>query len=442
MALSSGSARLREAPAGRLDVKNVGKNVGDQAARFKERTAKAREQTEKMKDIRGQMTAAIAIGDIDTMKILNASFKEANEQAQKNRGDISSIMGGLLTGYRDIGVALKAAEAFTSAETQLIEDAKSVVKKAGDNVLGAKGNWYIIPGSRERTIAKAEEALKTAEQGVVTATQMAEAQRRERLNNMSLQQSMQLQQGITQELTEIAQGRIQGIEENLTEIQANTDETSDTLMTDTKKLEELDAELNAANTELNTLNEELASYTQNSSQWMECRDRIRKKSRARDDIESERNATFLRNEQAQVFIEAGRVQEEGQRELLAQHKNWIALLQMGAQQRDVHYGVYLDLLKDNADQEAMARVDETASETDERVAENTAQIVQGMRKNTMDWMDRAPKRLENMRKIVGATVESQANFEEELNRRIEEFQQNLKPGYDDRQTYRDAQPTA
>jgi hypothetical protein len=259
---------------------------------------------------------------------------------------------------------------------------------------------------------------------------------------MTIQQSMQLQQGITQELTQIAQDRIAGIEQNLSEIQLNTDTLADQLKVDTKTLEDREAELKTANSILATLNEELTGYAENSSQWQECRDRIRLKTRERDDIESDRNATFLRNEQAQVFIESSRIQEDGQRELLAQHKNWIAILQLGAQQRDIQYGVYLDLLRDSADQEAMSRVDEVSSETDERVAENSSELLQGMRNNTKEWMKRAPGRLDNMRKIVGANIEGQADFEQEVARRIEEFQKSLKAGYDDRQSYRDPHPAA
>lgn len=440
---TSGPARLKQGAAGRMDVKDVLDRSAQTANRFKERTAKARDQTDRMKGIREEMAEAIVAKDIDKMKILNATFAEARADYQKNSRDLSAVMGGLLTGYQDIGVALKAAEQFTADEQKLIDNASALVEESKRKLGHAENDWYILPGGKKRAVKAANEAIATAENGVVTATQMAEALRRERLNNMSIQQSMQLQQGITQELTELAQDRIAGIQENLEEIQVNTDILADQLKTEAKKLEDLDKALEQANAELHTLQEELAGYAQNSSEWQACRDRIRLKERERNHVESDRNATFLRNEQAQVFIESSKIQEDGQRELLAQHKNWIAILQLGAQQRDVQYGVYLDLLKDNADQEAMSRVDEISSETDERVAENTAQIVQSMRDNTMKWMDRAPKRLDNMRKIVGANVEGQAAFEAEVNRRIDEFKKSLHIGYDDRETYRgEHQPAA
>src|SRR5205085_1389804 len=76
------------------------------------------------------MKGAVASHDIDRMKILNADFKTAHEEAEKNRKDINGLMGNLLTGYKDIGIQLKSAEEFSAEELQFERDAQALVTSA------------------------------------------------------------------------------------------------------------------------------------------------------------------------------------------------------------------------------------------------------------------------------------------------------------------------
>src|SRR5207253_206177 len=92
-------------------------------------------------------------------------------------------------------------------EEQLIENAKNLVEFAKENLVRARTDWYVIPGNKEKAIATADEAVKTAELGVTNAMSAAEAARRERLANMSMEQLMQQQLATTQELIDMASGR-------------------------------------------------------------------------------------------------------------------------------------------------------------------------------------------------------------------------------------------
>ena len=261
---------------------------------------------------------------------------------------------------------------------------------------------------------------------------------------MNLRQAMQLQQAVTQELTDIAQARISTIEETRDAVQANLTLTMDAIKEDTRLLEELDAKMVQANGELNTLNEELASYVPNSSDWQNCRSQILDKTRVRDDIEADRNAALLRAQEGQRFVEFNRGQVQGQIQALAQTKNWIALLQMGMQQRDVLYDSQLELGRSSSELEAMASHDQLAVETDERMVMDAAMMTEAMRKATLDRLARMPGDVQRLRQITEADVKNQVEFEKKFDDMIEKFKQNFDAvkGYDDRGAHRDAPPAA
>jgi chromosome segregation ATPase len=436
------TAGLKTSPAGRIDMRTVQERQKAGADRFKERSARAAEQTDKLQQLRGAWQLALQSKDIDTLKILNADFESAARESAQNTKDLSGMMFALLDGYKDIGVAIKAAEEFNTEEKKIMDDAAALVEDAKGSLVQAQAMQFNILGRRDRAIAAARSGIETAEAALKTTKQQNEAMRRERLNKMDLKQSMQLQQAITQELTDVAQSRIGEIEANLDAVQHNVNATMDGIKADTALLEGFDTKLTQANAELGTLNEELTSYTENSSEWQDCRDRILKKTRERDDIEAERNAAFMRTQEGQRFIEFNKIEEQGQIQLLAQHKNWISLLQLGTQQRDILYEVHLGLVRGAADQEAMSMIDQVATETDERMATDAGMKTQAMRKNTLDRLNRMPDQVRRLRQITETETQNQVEFERQFSAKIEEFHKNFGTiaGYDDRGAHRSGQP--
>ncbi len=438
MATGTSGLKSAAAPAGRIDMRTTESQQRARADRFKERSAKAHEQTETLANTREKWKEALASGDIDTLKIVNADFETAARQSAQNSKDLSQMMFAVLEGYKDIGVTIKAAEEFNADEKSIQSSANDTLEKAKGQLVQAQGMQWNLFGRRDKAITAAKEAITVAEAAVVMAKQEVEAMRRQRLNSMDLTQSMQLQQAITQELTDVAQDRIAEIESNLTIVQQNVTLTMDTIKTDTAQMEELDKSLGQLNAELGNLNTELGSYVENSSDWQDCRDRILQKTRQRDDVEADRNAAFMRAQEGQRFIEFNKMEEQGQVQLLSQHKTWISLLQMGTQQRDILYSVHLGLLRGAADQEAMSMVDQVATETDERMVVDAAMKTQSMRKNTLDRLKRMPDQVRRLREVTSAEVQNQADFERQFTQAIDEFHKNFgtEAGYDTRDAHR------
>lgn len=424
--------------AGRIDPRSVTDQQRARVDRFKERSVKAQEQTDRMATVRDKWKEALQSGDIDTLKIINADFESAARQSAQNSKDLTQMMFAVLEGYKDIGVTIKAADEFNVDEQSLLAAANATLEKAKGDLVRAQARQFNLFGMRDRAIQSAKDAIATAESAVTIAKQEAEAMRRKRLNDMDLSQSMQLQQAITQELTDVAQQRIAEIESNLEAVQQNVTLTMDEIKADTARMEELHKTLEQQNAVLANLNQELGSYTENSSEWQECRDRILRQTRERDATEADRNAAMMRAQEGQRFIEFNKMEEQGQVQLLAQHKTWITLLQMGTQQRDVLYKVHLGLLQGAADQEAMSMVDQVATETDERMVVDAAMKTQAMRDNTLARLKRMPEQVRRLRQVTEAEVQNQAAYEEQFLKALDDFHKNFGTdvGYDNRDAHR------
>src|SRR5271169_1785050 len=108
-----------------------------------------------------------------------------------------------------------------------MDDAAALVEDAMGSLVQAQAMQFNILGRRDRAIAAARSGIETVEAALKTTKQQNEAMRRERLNKMDLKQSMQLQQAITQELTDVAQSRIGEIEAYLDAVQQNVNATMD-----------------------------------------------------------------------------------------------------------------------------------------------------------------------------------------------------------------------
>lgn len=446
MALSSGiTAKAQTAsPAGRIDMRAAQDKTKAQAEQLKVRSAKSVEQAEKLKDIRNAWQEAINTNDIDQLKILNADFSAASQEAAKNRGDLSAMMISLLDGYKDIGISIAAANELNADEKKMVTDAEALLESAKGKLPQAQAIQYNFLGRRDKAIAAAKNAIEVAEAAVATAKSQTASMRRTRLNDMNMTSSLQLQQAVAQELTTKAQENIATIEADLDAVQQNVSATMDRIKIDTKTMEDLDTQLKQANGELGTLNEELTSYTENSSEWQDCRDRIVKKTRERDDLETQRNSAFLAAQEGQKFLEFNRQEEQGQATLLAQHKQWITIMQMGSEQRDVLYEKHMRFVQGSADVEGLSMADQIATETDKRLATETAMQTQAMRKNMLDRLGRMPGEVKAMRSIREADVKGQVEYEKRFISMIEEFHKNFgtDAGYDDRGAHRDTPPAA
>ena len=78
------TAGLKTSPAGRIDMRTVQERQKAGADRFKERSARAAEQTDKLQQLRGAWQQALQSKDIDTLKILNADFESAARESAQN----------------------------------------------------------------------------------------------------------------------------------------------------------------------------------------------------------------------------------------------------------------------------------------------------------------------------------------------------------------------
>lgn len=432
------AAGLRQSASGRIDMRAVQDTAREQASKIKERLDAGAEQTERLQDIAEKMRSAVQRGNIDEVKILTADFDTARRSFAQNTKDLAAAMMGLGEEFRSIGVTLVEAKNFEPQEQILIDDASARVARAERSLANANDAWFF----KDSRIVTARQGLEAAKIGLKVDTELAETQRRMRLENMNLEQSMQQLQTITTQITEIATKRIDDITENLKAVEAGAIATGKDLETLAEEGEQLQKKLNRANNELSALHEELNGYKANSTEWTECDGRIRAKNRARDKVETEKNKTFALTQEAQRFIEMYKVQEESQRQLLSFHETWIAMLQEGSRQRSVLYKSHLGVIQAAGDQQAMSMTDAIAVETDERTTKDAAEHLQAIRGNIADRLERAPEDVRRLRAIKAADTKAQVAFEQRVNTLQDQFYKNWGTGvgYDDRATYRGQEP--
>lgn len=429
------ATELKQAASGRIDMRSVQRVAGDQTAKLKERLDASAQSTERLQEISGKMQSAVKRGDVDEVALLTADFDTARKSYAQNTRDLAGAMMGLTDQFKDIGVTLTEAKNFSAEEQKIIDDGNAGVVSAQSELTSANNAWLFKSGR----VASAERRLEAAKIALKTATETAEVQRRMRLENMNLEQSMQMLQTLTVQITQIATQRIDDITENLDAVESGAIATSKDLEQKVTDLEKLIKGLDSENAKLSSLNEELTSYIANSAEWTECSGRIQAETRKRDKVEADKNKIFALVQDAQRFIEMYKIQEESQRQMLSFHQTWIAMLQEGSRQRTVLYKSHLGVMQAAGDQQAMSMADAVAVETDERISADAVQHLSAIRGNTVARAERTPIDTNRLRQIQALDTQAQVAFEKKVEELQRQFHNNwgTAPGYDSRDTYRE-----
>lgn len=450
MATSAKTAPMQSRLKRGLAIETADAAAQKQADAIRQRMASSKESQAKLQNLASDLQSAVARGDIDQVKILSSDFESANRDAQKNAQDLAQAMMGLGEGFKDIGIALQQVQDFTPAELKVISDAKELVERKTAEVAVAQqevvtaGQKMNLFGVRERAVTAATEKvarlkseLETANLGVKTAEQMSEQMRRQRVESMSLDQSLQQLQSVTQQIVEMAKGRIGEIEGNITAIEAGRIETVEDLKRFAQEVEDGDAAIKQCKAELEGLRAQQGEHIQNSAEWMALKGAVEQKVNELATLESERNKAFTLSQDGQRFLEMYRVQEQSQRNLLQFHSIWIATLEEGVRQRSTLYESHLGVIRAAADQQAMAMVDSVGIESDERITTDAAQHQAAIQRNMLGRLESMPEHLRRIRDVTQATAKSNAEFDAKMSKLLDAFHENFgtKKGYDDAAQY-------
>lgn len=443
--------RAKAAPVGRRTVESVREEATRQAGLIQQRVSDSRNRASKLKQTSDDLQAAIKSGDIDRVRIISADFKTAHDDMLGNTKDLAEAMAGLGQGFKDIGIALDDIQKLTPEEQSLIDSADALVTRksaelltAEQGIIAAEGSW-VMKASRVATATAARDRVKSdlddAKASVGTAKEMAEKRMRDRLQNMSLDQSLQRLQSVTQQIIEIAKDRIGEIETNLGAIESGRVQTFADLQIFSKQVEEGTRVVNDINAQLAELDRSLSDHVENSSEWVAIKDQIETKRNELREAEGDKNKAFTLAQDGQRFIEMYKLQESSQRGLLAFHKIWIATLEEGVKQRTTLFESHLGVIRAAHDQQAMSMVDSVAVETDERITQDAAKHNAAIMGNLLGKIESFPEQVKRMRQITAANAEKVAEFDAGMAKALDAFYKNFgtEHGYDDSGHYGEPQ---
>lgn len=102
--------------------------ASEQAKAIQARMKETEAQTERLNKLATAFTKAAESGDVDTVKLITADFKEASALAQQIQRDLASKMVALGGGFKDIGFTLEDLQKMNTQEEGVILAAKEMLE--------------------------------------------------------------------------------------------------------------------------------------------------------------------------------------------------------------------------------------------------------------------------------------------------------------------------
>ena len=405
--------------------------ANSQAERLRQRAELAKDQTAKLRSVQDKMQDALARGDLEQVKALNADFQSVKAACDSTTKDLSQALMALGEEYKDIGIEIAALKEMNVDEKKIIENAEAMVKRTKDVLAEAEKMWNIF-GRRDVAVKSAKDDIVTAEQGVETAKELAATKQRERLMNAKLDESLDRLQQITVQAIQIASERVSDIEEDLSIVDSGLSESMVQQQDLTREVEGLDSSLNELESRLGTLNDQMQETQENTEARSNLETLIVQVSGERDRTQAERTKKYMVLQELQRFIEQYKLHRGLQLQTLELQKAWIATLELAVEKRTDIYDSHIGAMKAMADQQAMEGVDKVGVATDEKLAGDALNMMKAGQKAVVERLERAPEDIRRQREIIEAAAQAQADFETRINGVLEMFRKNYgtNPLYD------------
>ncbi|OGZ12300.1 MAG: hypothetical protein A2942_00905 [Candidatus Lloydbacteria bacterium RIFCSPLOWO2_01_FULL_50_20] len=163
--IRSGESRLGEA-----GVSDRTRQKVDLSIDLAEQVGQAHKlENEKVRDLAGE--------------ILTAKLSELREKLPENQKVLAELLKSLEEECNKIGGGFENFEKHSTDEEALMAKAKSLLARCEAALEHAKNDWYLIPGNKERAIAKAQSDRDAAQAGVAQSIEQAKIARTKRLLN-------------------------------------------------------------------------------------------------------------------------------------------------------------------------------------------------------------------------------------------------------------------
>ncbi|MBI2030482.1 hypothetical protein HYT05_02565 [Candidatus Kaiserbacteria bacterium] len=425
MVQSGFSTRQEPQVATPITQQKIQKAVIEQADLLNKKVAAAEQQQARLKVLGKELETALIAGNAEKINIITADFEIATKYREGLEDDLGAQFAQLGAGLEGLDGAFESLkrlspeeEAIIAAARQGIEDLKAAEKATQQKLEKAKNSFFWgRQGRVDKAKAELGEILVKLEPAAVKeviekATKAAEAMKRTRLKDASLEQSLDRLQTVTERAAQNVEGRLATLNESLedvtdrrTTLEANKKEYAETAATSEVLKNQLSAELR-------NLNEQLSEQLdQTSPEAGGIQKSITDVTRRFQEAEAEFNTAFTLQQNTGRAIEFLRIDEQATLTAIALHKTWAKDLRENIQNRIVSFRAYLEIMKSSSDQKFASTVDTIGNVVDERATRSVAAYTTGMLAGMQEKIERIPGEMEALEQIGVEAAKAHENFQ-------------------------------
>lgn len=404
-----GQARVVEATVKQVEKVKAGSSTV--AKSLQEMIAESEQKLDEVIS-RGKLTEE----DIQSLQagIILADLESARTSREEMRVDLGQAMVGLNESLAIIGenTYVQFGEE-TEEEKIIVSSAKERLQKADARQRAAEaqvavaGTKMKLFGIRKRAVDSAQKELseanielESAKAGVPAAEQRAKQIARERLQNSTIDDSLE---AYTKMASDVEQVMIQRREDSLAEeefVRARR-ETADQIKVEaTEKLKTAEAEVSELETRVQTLKDELELLQSGTTEFARKELEIRNTSSELEEAQNRRNVALVVSDSKTRYVEELALHEKSLQKLRGNLESWIAALHSAAEERVATFRAVLQQQKMLDDQEVASQLDEVGAETDRRNLEFAAKAVVATDKARAEMMNSLPERMKAVRSVA------------------------------------------
>jgi hypothetical protein len=356
----------------------------------------------KIADIQKKYEEALTIKSEDkrqlALKVLNADLEQIRAEVAKEQEDLAQAVFGLNAMLENMGGEYAHLMELTSEEQALVTTAQMELQGAKTERTEAEGKWSWF-GIRDRAIARADERLVSANQGMEDAQVESKKRARARLLSANMEDSLQEFMLRVQKTIQIMTIRKEQIEAQLKNVAARKVAAEKEKFAAAGKIEALDKKLNSKEVDLKEEEEALQSLTNGSPEYATQESKISKLRAEVEEVRGDRNEAFVLYQSKEKFAEELGIHEITQMKLRDNQRMWIASLKSDTEERVVTFRSRLEAMKAASDQEVAKKLDALGQAADINNARYMATV--GSASDNIR-IEKVKKHAGNLREVVQA----------------------------------------
>lgn len=355
------------------------------------------------------------------VKVLEADFSKLREAAREEEADLAQAVLGLNTIIEQLGGEYQELQRLSPEEETLISDAEKALEAARNDLEKAKKKWRIF--GRDRSVAKAKEMIKKAEQKVEQSKAEARRLARKRLMNHKIEQSLQDFMYKVNKTIEIIERRVENIKAQVASVKTRKDKAFQIKEEASQELEKLDNELNEAEAQLEREEDLLETYVNGTPEHTQQMKKVSDLRAEVEDVRGRRNNALVLFQSKEKFATELEIHERTQMKLRDNHLMWITSLRSDTEERIITFKSRLEAMKAMADQDVAKQLDDIGASIDQANVEYMAASGYASDKVRMEKIEGHPDRVAKIAKVQAAQAEAVQKIRLREKKAIEKFKE-------------------